>query len=154
MSDNLVDDLIDGNGNRTLRRPFGSRLYEKQLFRSYIQKKKLIQLLQNETDTGLDGQSTTDLTKLNDLYGSNLHAVNSTAIVFAAESKTETESEGQTEKVEKVLETTSTTTTTSTTHKPKRLKLRKLSIKLPKTDTLNPKDSGLNLNYFHFFLSF
>ena len=45
--------------NETFRRPFGGRLFEKQLFRSYIQKKKLIQLLENETISENESTTTT-----------------------------------------------------------------------------------------------
>ena len=56
--------LIVGNRNgslfnETFRRPFGGRLFEKQLFRSYIQKKKLIQLLENETISENESTTTT-----------------------------------------------------------------------------------------------
>ena len=49
--------------NETLpKRPFGGRLFEKQLFRSYIQKKKLIELLENETISSENDETTTTTT--------------------------------------------------------------------------------------------
>ena len=76
--------LIVGNRNgslfnETFRRPFGGRLFEKQLFRSYIQKKKLIQLLENETIS--ENESTTTTSSSSSLDNNNeLDSDSSTAL--------------------------------------------------------------------------
>jgi len=166
-----AEDLIEVNGNRTIRRPFAGRLYEKQLFRSYIQKKKLIQLLQNETDTGLEMSPNRDLMKLSELVAEN-EATNQTTSTSTIQTTT-THAEDTTSSTTPATTTTDTSsstpipstiasaspdetdlnndkeledlTTTTATPKPRsKSKLKKLSVKLPKADkSLNFRDSAV-----------